>query len=70
MTSLVGFNRDATLKIGGIVPPVYANGINKQTIFIVIDCPLAYNAILGRPWIHDMKAVPSIFYQTMKFPSP
>ena len=53
-----------------IVLPVYVKGINKQTGFNVMDCPSAYNAILGCPWIHDMKAVPSTFHQTMKFPSP
>ena len=26
--------------------------------------------ILGRPWIHDMKAVPSTYHQTVKFPTP
>ncbi|KAJ9552165.1 hypothetical protein OSB04_016210 [Centaurea solstitialis] len=55
-TTLVGFNGDATSTLGEIVLPVFAKGINKQTKFNVIDCPSAYNAILGRPWIHDMKA--------------
>ncbi|KAJ9552809.1 hypothetical protein OSB04_016854 [Centaurea solstitialis] len=29
-----------------------------------------YNAILERPWIHDMRAVPSTYHQKIKFPSP
>ncbi|KAJ9566408.1 hypothetical protein OSB04_002374 [Centaurea solstitialis] len=69
-TTLVGFNGDATSTLGEIVLPVFAKGINKQTKFNVIDCPSAYNAILGRPWIHDMKAVPSTYHQKIKFPSP
>ncbi|KAJ9552839.1 hypothetical protein OSB04_016884 [Centaurea solstitialis] len=69
-TTLVGFNGDATNTLGEIVLPVFAKGINKQTKFNVIDCPSAYNAILGRPWIHDMKAVPSTYHQKIKFPSP
>ncbi|KAJ9560504.1 hypothetical protein OSB04_005664 [Centaurea solstitialis] len=69
-TTLVGFNGDATRTLGEIVLPVFAKGINKQTKFDVIDCPSAYNAILGRPWIHDMKAVPSTYHQKIKFPSP
>ncbi|KAJ9557119.1 hypothetical protein OSB04_011733 [Centaurea solstitialis] len=55
-TTLVGFNGDVTNTLGEIVLPVFAKGINKQTKFNVIDCPSAYNAILGRPWIHDMKS--------------
>ncbi|KAJ9539491.1 hypothetical protein OSB04_032224 [Centaurea solstitialis] len=69
-TTLVGFNGDATNTLGEIVLPVFAKGINKQTKFNVIDCPSAYNAILGRPWIHDMKAVPSTYHQKIKFPFP
>ncbi|KAJ9547434.1 hypothetical protein OSB04_019977 [Centaurea solstitialis] len=69
-TTLVGFNVDATNTLGEIVLPVFAKGINKQTKFNVIDCPSAYNAILGRPWIHDMMAVPSTYHQKIKFPSP
>ncbi|KAJ9560607.1 hypothetical protein OSB04_005767 [Centaurea solstitialis] len=65
-----GFNGDAMSTLGEIVLPVFAKGINKQTKFNVIDCPSAYNAILGRPWIHDMKAVPSTYHQKIKFPSP
>lgn len=69
-TTLVGFNGDATNTLGEIILPVYAKGINKQTRFNIIDCSSAYNVILGRPWIHDMKVVPSTFHQTMKFPTP
>ncbi|KAJ9547104.1 hypothetical protein OSB04_019647 [Centaurea solstitialis] len=69
-TMLIGFNGDATNTLGEIILPVFAKGINKQTKFNVIDCPSAYNAILGRPWIHDMKAVPSTYHQKIKFPSP
>ncbi|KAJ9538325.1 hypothetical protein OSB04_031058 [Centaurea solstitialis] len=68
-TTLIGFNGDATSTLGEVILPVFAKGINKQTKFNVINCPSAYNAILGRPWIHDMKAVPSTYHQKIKFPS-
>ena len=67
--TLVGFNGEPTNTIREIILPVYARGINRQTKFNVVDCPSAYNAILGRPWIHDMKAIPSTFHQVVKFPS-
>ncbi|KAJ9541697.1 hypothetical protein OSB04_028203, partial [Centaurea solstitialis] len=69
-TTLVGFNGDTTNTIGEITLPVFTKGINKPTKFNVIDRQSAYNAILGRPWIHDMKAVPSTYHQKIKFPSP
>ncbi|XP_070035006.1 uncharacterized protein [Nicotiana tomentosiformis] len=36
---------------------------------LVIDTDMAYNMILGRPWIHDMDVVPSTLHQVIKFPS-
>ncbi|KAJ9564818.1 hypothetical protein OSB04_000784 [Centaurea solstitialis] len=58
-TTLIGFNGDPMNTLGEIILHVFAKGINKQTKFNVVDCQLAYNVILGRPWIHEMKAVPS-----------
>ncbi|XP_048489823.2 uncharacterized protein LOC125491781 [Beta vulgaris subsp. vulgaris] len=49
--------------------PTFAKGVNMPTKFYVIDCPSSYNVILGRPWIHSMKAVPSSFHQSLKFPT-
>ncbi|KAJ9536185.1 hypothetical protein OSB04_un000645 [Centaurea solstitialis] len=68
--TLIGFNRDSMNTLGEIILPVFAKGINKQTKFNVIDCQSTYNAILGRPWIHEMKAIPSTYHQKIKFPSP
>ncbi|CAA7042906.1 unnamed protein product [Microthlaspi erraticum] len=35
-----------------------------------MDKPAIYNAILGTPWLHEMKAVVSTFHQCVKFPTP
>ncbi|KAL2340329.1 hypothetical protein Fmac_008269 [Flemingia macrophylla] len=35
--------------------------------FQVMDITLAYSCLLGRPWIHDAKAVPSTLHQKVKF---
>lgn len=61
-TVLVGFNRESTTAIGKIKLPVYADGENKMTNFLVMDCSSAYNIILSRPWIHAMKAIPSTYH--------
>ena len=62
IASLIGLSRE--------VLPVYAEGINMSTKFLVVDCESSYNMILGRPWIHDMGAVPSTFHQMVKFLTP
>lgn len=59
---LVGFNGESTAAISKITLPVFAAGENKMTTFLVIDCPSAYNIIIGKPWIHAMKAVPLTYH--------
>ena len=39
------------------------------TTLIVVDCPSAYNAVIGRPILVDLRAVTSIWHLTMKFPT-
>ncbi|KFK21940.1 hypothetical protein AALP_AAs40902U000100 [Arabis alpina] len=69
-TSLIGFSGEVKQTMGEITLSVYAGGINRRTKFQVLDCASAYNVIMGRPWIHDMEAVPSTFHQVLKFPTP
>ncbi|GMN74866.1 hypothetical protein TIFTF001_053935, partial [Ficus carica] len=64
---LTGFNGESTAAVGKIKLLVFAVGVNKLTTFLVLDCPSAYNIILGRPWIHAMKAVPSTYHQRIQF---
>ncbi|XP_074277423.1 uncharacterized protein LOC141601061 [Silene latifolia] len=67
---LVGFSRETKQSLGEIVIPTFAGGMNKQVRYLVIDGPSTYNVILGRPWIHEMKAVPSTYHQSLKFRTP
>ncbi|XP_056864066.1 uncharacterized protein LOC130511205 [Raphanus sativus] len=69
-TPLVGFSGEVKQTLGEVLLPVYAEGVNQATKFLVVDCPSSYNVILGRPWIHDMGAVPSTLHQLAKFPTP
>ncbi|KAL5543502.1 hypothetical protein UlMin_007286 [Ulmus minor] len=68
-TVLVGFSGEQKFTLGDITLPVYASGVNLHINFVVLDSPSAYNVILGRPWIHEMRAVPSTFHQVIKFPT-
>ena len=69
-TQLTGFNGVTTHSIGTIKLPVKTEGINKIVEFQVLECPSLYNIILGRPWIHRMREVPSTFHQCIRFPTP
>lgn len=67
-TMLVGFSGEQTFSLGEVLH-VYAEGVNLPTKFLVVDSPSPYNVILGRPWIYDMKAVPSTYHQVIRFPT-
>ncbi|XP_028096646.1 uncharacterized protein LOC114296543 [Camellia sinensis] len=38
-----------------------------STEFTVINTPFPYNVILGRPWLHAIRAVPSTLHQLLRF---
>ncbi|XP_059288988.1 uncharacterized protein LOC132042478 [Lycium ferocissimum] len=66
---LSGFNMASETTKGEISLPVNIDGTIQQTVFYVIEGDMKYNALLGRPWIHSMRAVPSTLYQLLKFPT-
>ncbi|XP_019239416.1 PREDICTED: uncharacterized protein LOC109219406 [Nicotiana attenuata] len=68
--TLTGFNNAVERTSREIALPVLAGGVTLETTFHVMDQETAYNAIIGCPWIHAMRAIPSSFYQVIKFPTP
>ncbi|KAG2276578.1 hypothetical protein Bca52824_059133 [Brassica carinata] len=68
-TPLIGFAGETTYSLGLNELAVTAGEIRKIVEFIVIDRPSPFNAILGRPWLYNMKAVPSTYHQCLKFPT-
>ena len=42
-------------------------GKEVMAIFIVVNSFSPYTAILGRPWIHAMGAIPSTLHMKVKF---
>ena len=37
--------------------------------FLIVDAPLAYNMLLGRPSLNAIRAVPSAYHMVIKFPT-
>ncbi|XP_019231187.1 PREDICTED: uncharacterized protein LOC109212030 [Nicotiana attenuata] len=68
--TLTGFNNDIEQTSGEITLPILDGGVTLETTFHIMDQDTAYNAIIGRPWIHAMKVVPSSLYEVIKFPTP
>jgi hypothetical protein len=70
---LVGFAKEQVQPVGSIVLPVTAEDYpTTKTImvkFLLINRPSAYNAILGRTALNDLKAITSTPHLKIKFPT-
>ena len=64
---LSGFNRATTLTVGDIALPFKAGPVTHQVVFSMVEDLGPYNAIVGRAWLHAMKAVPSTYHQTISY---
>ncbi|XP_062155324.1 uncharacterized protein LOC133863398 [Alnus glutinosa] len=70
---LQGFAGEKVLPLGSIDLPVTAGTYPKQKVimvkFLIVDRVSAYNAIIGRTALNDLKAVTSTPHFSMKFPT-
>ncbi|XP_070035687.1 uncharacterized protein [Nicotiana tomentosiformis] len=64
------FNMASETTKGEIILLVNVAGTIQETKFHVIEGDMRYNALLGRPWIHNIRAVPSTLHQMIKFLTP
>ncbi|XP_059294499.1 uncharacterized protein LOC132047476 [Lycium ferocissimum] len=67
---LSGFNLACETTKEEITLPVNTVGTVRQTKFYVIEGEMRYNAMLGRPWVHNMRAIASMLHKVLKFPTP
>ncbi|XP_070025107.1 uncharacterized protein [Nicotiana sylvestris] len=68
--TLSGFDNSSVVTKMEVTLATFAEGVVKDMKFQVIEIEMAYNKILGRPWIHEIDVVPSTLHQVIKFPSP
>ena len=64
---LSGYNGATTLTVGDIVLSFKAGPVMQQVLFAVVEDLGPYNAIMGRAWLHAMKAIPSTYHQTISY---
>ncbi|XP_019259155.1 PREDICTED: uncharacterized protein LOC109237315 [Nicotiana attenuata] len=62
------FNMACETTKGEITLPVNTTGTIQKIKFYVIEGYMRYNALFGRPWVHNMRAVPLTLHQALKFP--
>nr|XP_009397040.1 PREDICTED: uncharacterized protein LOC103981980 [Musa acuminata subsp. malaccensis] len=73
-SALTGFTGDSVSPLGTVTLPLTL-GVPPRTktvmsTFLVVDLPVAYNAILGRPTLNKIRDVVSTYHQMVKFPTP
>ncbi|XP_070005248.1 uncharacterized protein [Nicotiana sylvestris] len=67
--TLSGFDNSSIVTKGEVILTTFAEVVVKDTKFQVVDMEMAYNMILGKPWIHEIDVVPPTLHQVIKFPS-
>ena len=55
------------MTVGDIFLSVKAGPVTQQVLFSVVEDLGPYNAIVGRAWLHAMKAVPSTYHQIISY---
>ena len=71
---IYGFTRDSVTPLGVISFLMTLGEYPRQSCvmadFLVIDQPSAFNALLGRPSLRELKAITNIYHLLMKFLTP
>lgn len=63
----LGFNGASTTSLGDVVLPVQARPIIQNVQFSVVEDLSYFNAIMGRTWLHGMKAILSTYHQMVSY---
>ena len=64
---LSSFNGATKVTLGDVALLVKARPVTQQVFFLIIEDLGPYNAIMGRAWLHSMKAVPSTYHQIVNY---
>ena len=64
---LIGFNGKMVAPRGMIRLPIQVGDVEVQVNFIVVEAFSPYTAILDRPWLHAVGAVPSTLHLKVKY---
>ena len=70
---LVSFTGDRVVPKGvvklTIIASIYPAQVSKEIDFLVVDCLLMYNIILGRLTLNKLRVVTLTYYLKVKFPT-
>ena len=64
---LYSFNGATIVTLEDVALPIAARPITRQILFSIVEDLGPYKAIVGRTWLHSMKAIPSTYHQTVSY---
>ena len=64
---LYGFNGVTTATLRDVALPMKVGLVTQRVLFSIVEDLGPYNAIMGRAWLHLMKAIPSTYHQTVSY---
>ncbi|KAH0657785.1 hypothetical protein KY289_026533 [Solanum tuberosum] len=62
-----GFNQGGQRAIGAVKIDLTIEELQSSVWLHVIDAKTSYNILLGRPWVHENKVIPSTYHQFLKY---
>jgi len=62
LLTIQGFNQVGKKALGTVALKVELDELYTDALFHVIDADTSYNALLGQPWLHTSKAIPSTLH--------
>lgn len=66
ISPLMAFDNSRVIPKGIFQLMVHAAKRNLLINFLVVECRLAFNAVIGKGWIHAMQGVVSTLHQVMR----
>ena len=64
---LSGFNSATTTTLGDITLHVQTGPVTQHVLFLVVEDLGPYNCIVGRVWLHLIKAIPLTYHQMVSY---
>ena len=64
---LFGFHDATTTTLGDVTLPVKAGPMTQRVLFSIVEDLSPYNTIMGRAWLHSMKAILSTYHKMVSY---
>ena len=64
---LSGFNGGTTITLRDFALPIKVRPVTKQVMFLIVEDLGPYNGIMGRVWLHSMKAIPLTYCKMVSY---